>query len=78
MSNLSVTVEAYAQEDKTFKLDIGDDAFIPIDPCFAYTIYLTASVGNKSHNDIRQISKTFYYNRKITKDTCSPHFKCNL
>ena len=63
VSNLSAIVEAYSQEDKTFQLDIGDDdAFIPTDPCFAYTIYLTASVGNESHTENKQISQRFNYN----------------
>merc|ERR1712126_745748 len=64
MGSLSATVEDYAKikEDKTFELDIDNDgnALIPIDPCYAYKIYVTASVGNKSE----QISFKFNYNER--------------
>ena len=34
VSELTATVEAFAQEDKTFKVKIDANAFIPIDPCY--------------------------------------------
>ena len=53
VSNLSATVESYFEEDKSFELDVDveGNAVIPIDPCFAYQIYVTASVGNENHSE---------------------------
>ena len=68
VSNMSATVESYAEEDKTFHLDIdvGGNAEIPIDPCFAYQIFVTASVGNENHSESEVISEKFYYNTRVS------------
>ena len=63
--SLSATVKDYPvkiKEDKTFELDIDADgnAPVPIDPCHAYTIFVTASVGGES----KQISNKFNYNKR--------------
>ena len=68
VSNLSATVESYAEGDKTFELDIDAEgnAVIPVDPCFAYQIYVTASVGNENNSRSEVISEKFYYNSRVS------------
>ena len=64
VSNMTATVESYAEKDKTFELDIDAEgnAFIPTDPCFPYKVHVSASVGNESHSLTEKISVTFNYN----------------
>ena len=68
VSNLSATVESYAEGDKTFELDIDAEgnAFIPTDPCFPYKVHVSASVGNESHSLTEKISVTFNYNLRTS------------
>lgn len=68
VSNLTATVESYAEEDKTFKLNIDAEGntFIPTDPCFPYKVRLSASVGNETYSLTEKISVTFNYNLRTS------------
>ena len=68
VSNMTATVESYAEKDKTFELDIDAEgnAFIPTNPCFPYKVHVSASVGNESHSLTEKISVTFNYNLRTS------------
>ena len=64
--NMSARVLSHAAVDKVFELDIDSEGngLVTLDPCFAYTIWLTATVGEKNHS-VRfcdTISQKFHYN----------------
>ena len=64
--NLSARAVSHAAVDKVFELDIDSEGngLVALDPCFAYTIWLTATVGEKNHS-VRfcdTISQKFHYN----------------
>ena len=64
--NLSAKAVSHTEGDKVFELDVDSEGngLVALDPCFAYTIWLTATVGDKNHSvrfcDV--ISQKSHYN----------------